>query len=207
MVGDGTNIKYEKFNKNANKTYHYTTNSYCTSSKKLMNDFCEIAIKSGYGITVSKKKKENYDIIYSIHILKSKNFKFNNKNLKRVKDFKDYVYCISVPNQLLLVKRNGKTCWCGNSPRQVSECYKKLDMTVNMETTQSSYWTYQRREIARVLKQGGKVINFGWNSCGIGKKLGFEITRIMLVSHGGGHNDNIVTVETKLPAFKTKEIF
>lgn len=26
------------------------------------------------------------------------------------------------------------------SPRQVSECYKALDKTVNMQTTQSSYW-------------------------------------------------------------------
>lgn len=27
------------------------------------------------------------------------------------------------------------------SVRQVSECYKKLGMTVNMETTQASYWS------------------------------------------------------------------
>ena len=29
--------------------------------------------------------------------------------------------------------------------RQVSECYKKLGMTVNMETTQASYWTKQKK--------------------------------------------------------------
>ena len=27
------------------------------------------------------------------------------------------------------------------SPRQVSECYKKLGITVNMQTTQASYWS------------------------------------------------------------------
>ncbi len=30
------------------------------------------------------------------------------------------------------------------SPRQVSECYKRLGMTVNKETTQSSYWRKHR---------------------------------------------------------------
>lgn len=44
---------------------------------------------------------------------------------------------------------------------------------------------------------GGKVITFGWNSGGIGKTNGFEISRILLVPHGGWHNDTICTVEIK----------
>ena len=31
------------------------------------------------------------------------------------------------------------------SPRQVSECYKKLKKTVNMKTTQASYWSNQKK--------------------------------------------------------------
>lgn len=45
---------------------------------------------------------------------------------------------------------------------------------------------------------GGKVISFGWNSCGIGKTRGFEIERILIVCHGGHHNDTICTVEKKV---------
>lgn len=30
------------------------------------------------------------------------------------------------------------------SPRQVSECYKNLGQTVNMQTTQASYWSKQK---------------------------------------------------------------
>ena len=30
------------------------------------------------------------------------------------------------------------------SPRQVAECYKQLGQTVNMETTQASYWSKQK---------------------------------------------------------------
>jgi hypothetical protein len=84
------------------------------------------------------------------------------------------------------------------SPRQVSECYKKLGKTVNMQTTQSSYWTKLKKEIARIVKPGGKVLTCGWNSGGIGKTLGFEIEEILLVAHGGWHNDTICTVERKL---------
>lgn len=84
------------------------------------------------------------------------------------------------------------------SPRQVSECYKALDKTVNMQTTQASFWSNQKKEIGRIVKQGGVVITCGWNSGGIGKKYGFEIIEILLVAHGGWHNDTIVTVEKKV---------
>lgn len=83
------------------------------------------------------------------------------------------------------------------SPRQVSECYKSLDKTVNMATTQSSYWGNQKKEISRIVKNDGIVITCGWNSGGIGKVNGFEIIEILLVPHGGWHNDTIITVEKK----------
>lgn len=84
------------------------------------------------------------------------------------------------------------------SPRQVAECYKSLGKTVNMQTTQASYWSNQKKEIARIVKPGGIVITCGWNSGGIGMKYGFEIQEILLVPHGGWHNDTIVTVERKV---------
>lgn len=84
------------------------------------------------------------------------------------------------------------------SPRQVSECYKQVGLSVNMQTTQASYWTNQKKEISRIVKLGGKVITCGWNSGGIGKKYGFEVVEILLVPHGGWHNDTIVTVEKKV---------
>lgn len=83
------------------------------------------------------------------------------------------------------------------SPRQVSECYKKLGRTVNMQTTQSSFWGDLKKEIARVVKPNGIVISFGWNSNGIGKTNGFSAIEILIVSHGGNHNDTICTVERK----------
>ena len=84
------------------------------------------------------------------------------------------------------------------SPRQVSESYKNLGRTVNMETTQASYWSKQKDEIARILKPNGVCISCGWNTNGIGKTRGFEQIEILLVAHGGNHNDTIITVERKM---------
>ena len=84
------------------------------------------------------------------------------------------------------------------SPRQISECYKKLDKSVNMQTTQASYWSNQKKEIGRIVKKDGLVVTCSWNSGGIGMKYGFEIIEILLVPHGGWHNDTICVVERKL---------
>lgn len=84
------------------------------------------------------------------------------------------------------------------SPRQVSECYHKLDKTVDMATTSASYWSKQKKEIGRIVKKDGVCITCGWNSNGIGKCNGFEIEEILMVAHGGWHNDTIITVERKV---------
>lgn len=83
------------------------------------------------------------------------------------------------------------------SPRQVSECYRALGLSVTAKDTQSKFWGDLKKEIARITKIQGKVISFGWNSNGIGKNKGFEIIEILTVAHGGNHNDTICVVEIK----------
>ena len=84
------------------------------------------------------------------------------------------------------------------SLRQVSECYKSVGKEVTTETTQSNWRTKHINEISRIVRPNGIVMCFGWNSSGIGKKRGFEIIEILLVAHGGSHNDTICTVEKKI---------
>ena len=83
------------------------------------------------------------------------------------------------------------------SQRQLREMYNNAGLALN-HPMNNSYWAHLRDEIARVEMKGGKVISFGWNTSGIGKKRGFEINRILLVAHGSQHNDTICTVETKI---------
>jgi hypothetical protein len=81
------------------------------------------------------------------------------------------------------------------SPRQLKECYQSQGMVLH--DTKSSVWADWKDEIARVIKPNGLCLSFGWSSNGIGKSRGFEIIEILLVAHGGNHNDTIVVVERK----------
>lgn len=84
------------------------------------------------------------------------------------------------------------------SPRQVAECYKSVGMdTQKGIKTRATFWSEIKNEIARITKVNGKVICCGWNSMGIGITRRFVMTRILLVAHGGNHNDTIITVEIK----------
>ena len=80
------------------------------------------------------------------------------------------------------------------SPRQLKECYKGK----GEYDTKASTWSNWKDLISRKVKVGGKIISFGWSSQGMGKTRGFEIQRILLVPHGGQHNDTIVVVEKKV---------
>jgi hypothetical protein len=82
------------------------------------------------------------------------------------------------------------------SPRQLKECYDSMGMVLH--DTKSSVWSNWKDEIARVIRPGGVCLSFGWSSQGLGKNRGFEIIEIMLVAHGGNHNDTIIVVEKKV---------
>lgn len=81
------------------------------------------------------------------------------------------------------------------SPRQVSEAYKGFGKTVTSLDTSARWRKLHLDEIARVLKNGGLLVSFGWNTNGGGIKRGFTQEKILIVSHGGSHNDTLVTVE------------
>lgn len=90
------------------------------------------------------------------------------------------------------------------SPRQIAECYQLVGReTKGMESTQASRWSEWKNAIAAICAPGATVISCGWNTNGIGLTLGFEIQDILLVCHGGWHNDTIVTVERKTQSAQT----
>ena len=84
------------------------------------------------------------------------------------------------------------------SMRQVKECYQEIGRPTPPEQTKSDYLSKCKDRLALLIAAGGKVVSCGWNSGGMGKGRGFELDKILLVAHGGPHNDTIVTVETKV---------
>ena len=82
------------------------------------------------------------------------------------------------------------------SPRQISECYKRSKIKCSKTDTQNSALHARcRRHIDQILRPGGIVLSFGWNSTGMGRA--YKTKEIMMVAHGGSHNDTICVAQEK----------
>lgn len=84
------------------------------------------------------------------------------------------------------------------SYRQVSEHYKAIGKKATQKDTSTQFFNRVLNPLADKIRKGGYCISFGWNTNGMGKNRGFEIIEILIVAHGGHHNDTLCTVETKL---------
>jgi hypothetical protein len=84
------------------------------------------------------------------------------------------------------------------SPRQISECYQQIGREVGSKETQNAaLYKRVRDALEPTIKQNGIVLSFGWNSSGMGTTRGYELIEILLVAHGGGHNDTICIAEQR----------
>ena len=83
------------------------------------------------------------------------------------------------------------------SPRQISECYKGVGKLVTTQDTQSSFWRKNKDALDLLIPAGGIVLTFGWNSMGMGLNRGYSPIEILMVTHGGAHNDTICMAEIK----------
>jgi len=82
------------------------------------------------------------------------------------------------------------------SPRQISECYKASGLQASMSDTQNARLKKSCvSQITQLLKPDGYVLSFGWNSMGMGKA--FNHVEVLLVFHGGAHNDTICVAQKK----------
>lgn len=83
------------------------------------------------------------------------------------------------------------------SPRQMAEVYQAIGKR-GMETTQNArLYKAVRDGLDTLLRPGGIALSFGWNSAGFGVGRGYEVIEVLLVAHGGAHNDTICVAERK----------
>jgi len=133
-----------------------------TVSENLADDLQEIGLKLGYATTISKHKdnRGNRKILYRIAFLKNQK-ETGIWHIKRIK-YKGKVYCVEVPNHILLVRRNKKVCWCGNS------WYGQLGLEPHPQMY-INHLIQIFRELKRVLKTTGSFwLNIGDTYCGSG---------------------------------------
>ena len=82
-------------------------------------------------------------------------------------------------------------------PYSTEQCLRRYTPKHGGTAGRAEYWAKCKDEIARIVKPGGVVISFAWDSVGMGKGRGFTLEEVLLVCHGACHNDTIVTVEIK----------
>ena len=84
------------------------------------------------------------------------------------------------------------------SPRQISAVYKSVGLTVGMKETQSALLYKRVRDaLDKIMRPGGVVLSFGWSTNGMGIGRGYTLDEVLLVAHGGAHNDTICIAERK----------
>ena len=146
-----------------------------TVSKQLADDLTEIALKLGISSTVKNRGVKNsvikefkkdelilrtiigrYDV-YNINFYRPTTSKKSqltptvlNKKIK-VENYTGNIYCVTVPNHIIYVRRNGKSYWCGNSHMADVE---QLQGVMNVLSNDSN------------LKDKFKVIIAGWDTEG-----------------------------------------
>ena len=117
MLGDG------RVNEDGGGSY------YCTSSVQLKDDVQELLLKLGYSGTSYIKHRAGDKVWFARdnrfitcttnHWRVMVRFKNNSPLVrKRKEEWVDYsgkIYCIEVPSHVIMVRRNGCVCWCGNS--------------------------------------------------------------------------------------------
>ncbi len=84
------------------------------------------------------------------------------------------------------------------SPGQVAEVYSKVgEKRDGAGGRNGELYSRVRSAIRSMSIEGTIVLSFGWNSCGMGN--GWEMLELLLVPHGGAHNDTICMAERRLP--------
>ena len=145
ILGDGNYMK------------NTTTERYYTSSIKLRDDFHRLCVHAGWGcnyylksekgtksMCLGKEITSNADY-WNLTVCKTQTNPLVNKYIKKGKqldfwsDFDSKVYCCSVPTKegVILVRRNGKTIWAGNSRSAqkgtIGAIYHSEDMPFNLD--------------------------------------------------------------------------
>jgi len=127
--GDGSFIKnYKSIRKDSRERYGLADDAkkmlisrhFYTSSTFMRDDLQELLIKVG-SVAVSYESKQyinnttgKVQSIYNIHekLINRKNYIFPQDI--QYQEYNDKVYCVTVPNSIIMVRRNGKAMWCGN---------------------------------------------------------------------------------------------
>lgn len=164
------------------KTSHILT----TVSSQLANDAQELILKSGQTsycfqrrkirITfINDKKVQGNYLPFEVNWLRDSNcHNTQNKGLSKTSreewiNYNGQVYCVTVPNHVIMIRRRGIPVWCGNSLRfYMTSSNDLMDKYIN-EAENISARTCEK------CGEPGTLNNYGWISCLCDKCRGYNL--------------------------------
>jgi UDP-glucuronate decarboxylase len=101
---------------------------YNTGSKKLADQFQILAIKCGYSANINSNLRIGSGFSGSKGTYKV-NIRYGKRSIlikPQINKYDGYVYCVNVPNHVIMVRRNNKTAFCGNCYDEGKRCAETL---------------------------------------------------------------------------------
>jgi hypothetical protein len=95
---------------------------FTTVSERLATDLLEIGLKAGFAVWLKVEKNESHEYggrtikggkVYRVYFTNEIKSRISQKP-ERI-HYNGKIYCVEVPNHVILVERNGKLVWSGNS--------------------------------------------------------------------------------------------
>ncbi len=135
--------------------------TYYSTSHKLVSNFQEILLKLGYAgnIAVHDRRKKRH--LYQIHLLNkfNKKYKYPTYSKRTIVQYDGFVYCVTVPNNIIFVRRNGKALFCGNcydEAKRYAEAltmayHRRYDMDTKIVRIFNTYGPRMRKNDGRVI--------------------------------------------------------
>jgi len=148
-----------------------------TTSIKLRGDLQEIALKLGMSAYYKLHNKKGtlfsspcydgekkyfqrndswnvYFIRQNIHTIMPSIIRKNKNYIESWIDFDDKVYCVSVPNKVIYIRRNGIPVWCGNSDPKMNWKIKELEnKSIVSFSDAHSFWPFRLGREATIFRK------------------------------------------------------
>jgi thymidylate synthase (FAD) len=127
--------------------------TYSTTSPALAGQIQEVALKAGVAAVIREHSQPRYEVtVYREEWLQPKVGVTAEARRRQVtiEQYSGTVYCVTVPNGTLYVRRNGKPLWCGNSP------FEHNSMTFFVEAPIFVFREFMRHRVASYNEESGR---------------------------------------------------
>lgn len=104
-----------------------------SSSPRLLNGMQELLLKLGMAGNIRLKDRERGTYVLYIVTDKKKDFLTPEYPRRSIEKYDGYVYCVTVPNHIIYVRRNGKAVWCGNCYDEAKRFAEALTIAYHRE--------------------------------------------------------------------------